>query len=845
MVVERVKTGLNLTAGDRFFVLYGSHTSDHFCTRDLLIQDIEQVLHRYFQESGYERIVFYSGVNKLYFLDSKSRDRCRPQTESSSSPQNQSNQNQLLATSGGPLGKKRRLLRKKSSATTHQRTDQRTAPRLQDIQILSLLETIMQDTSHSSVIIFSNAEDLNSFDNRRELFGRIVQWSQLPPNNPNCCVFISHHDQRTRLQEFFNRVGFTFLANLISEQQSENSQKWNIHRLSSPTGEEIANLQHYFRLIHQKPVDWKSLDKLAVWLSAENQSLNYWYNRFKATSKLSLEQARHQQWLSGNVSTQPALERLQAMTGLHSVKELIRRRISVLKIEQERKKQGIFQGSTRLHLVFKGNPGTGKTTVARLIGEIYRDLGLLRRGHLVETGGRDLVAGYVGQTASQTNGIIDQAIDGVLFIDEAYTLNQDGENGFGQEAINTLLQRMENDRERLAVIVAGYPQQMEAFIHSNPGLERRFPTQVIFEDYTPEELLTIFKQKVSEIQCNLAPELEKELRELLIQHYQNREQNFGNAGFIENLFTAMDEQRSLRVSHQNLDSLQEPFQPEDIPSKYQFSSPDQEECLEELLKELDNLIGLAPVKQMIREIINNQLANQRLKEEGVAIKEDVETRHMIFTGNPGTGKTTIARLVGRIFKALGLLRKGHFLEAGRPDLVAGYVGQTALKTQEKIDQALDGVLFIDEAYALSRSHSGQDFGQEAIDTLVPAMENQRDRFIVILAGYSKEMEQFIATNSGLASRIAYEIHFPDYTAEELITIFLKMCQSNQRICSPTLSGHLKQIFQLAIQQGGNNFGNGRYVRNFYEEMVRKQKNRLIHDNLTGEAMMTFLMEDIP
>jgi AAA+ superfamily predicted ATPase len=193
---------------------------------------------------------------------------------------------------------------------------------------------------------------------------------------------------------------------------------------------------------------------------------------------------------------------------------------------------------------------------------------------------------------------------------------------------------------------------------------------------------------------------------------------------------------------------------------------------------------------------------------------------------------------------MGLLRKGHFQEVNRNNLVAEYIGQTAPKTQKAIDSALDGVLFIDEAYALS-SGGERDFGQEAINTLVPAMENQRERLVVILAGYSQEMKDLISSNSGLQSRISDEIHFPDYNAEELHSIFLNLCQQNGRICPPEVQQHLQQFLQTMYDYRDHNFGNGRDVRNVYEKMVKKQKKRLVRDSLSGEAMMSFAPEDIP
>ena len=881
MTVARVTSGLNLKAGDRFLVLYGTNTSDTFCNSQLLLQDIEQVIHQYLKDQNYQRILFYSGVKKLYFLDAESRERTRIPSSPNQKSTPTENPEKTMQVTPGPLGKKRRLLGKKNegrgvafgqtisdskpiiyapnaappspgNTVTHNsplfKGSTGGASRLQDTQIISYLESVIQDTKQPSAIIFSNAEDLAHFDNRRELFGRFVEWSRLPPNNRNICILIFHHETRSKLQYFCQQIGLTFLANYAENRNQTGSQVFNIVRLAAPNATEIRALQDYFRLKYRKAVNWGDRAQLPIWIAAENRPLNYWYDRFSDCEEISLETAKKHHWLSADVSDRPALERLEAMVGLPGVKSAIQRRMRSLQIQQQRRQQGQISEPLRLHLIFKGNPGTGKTTVARLIGEIYRDLGLLQRGHVIEIGGRDLVAGYVGQTNIQTNEIIDRAMDGVLFIDEAYALSQGGNNDFGQEAIDTLVKRMEDDRDRLAVIVAGYPQEMDEFLNSNPGLRRRLATEIIFEDYTPQELLEIFRQRVNRVQVSLASELENALNNLFTQLYLDRDRSFGNAGLVENLFHQIDERRSVRVISQNLDPLTEPFKPIDLPENYQqIASQGQknQDSIEELLQELDRLTGLYSVKAVIREIVETELANQRLREAGLSVDDEPETRHLLFTGNPGTGKTTVARLLGRIFKALGILRKGQFVEVTRADLVAGYVGQTAQKTTQAIAKALDGVLFIDEAYALSRCDSGKDFGREAIDTLVPIMENNRDSLVVILAGYSREMAQFLQANSGLASRLAYQIKFPDYNGEELHQIFLGFCENAQRICPPEVSQALQKIFMEIYQNRGHNFGNGRDVRNFYEKMVKRQKSRMLREHLTGEAMMTFGLEDIP
>jgi len=850
MAVERVRASVNLEAGDRFIVLYGSNTSDTFCTPELLLHDIEQVLHQHLKSNGYHRVLFFSGEEKLYFLDAKSRDRCLPSQVNQPLGSSQSNQLKVMP---GPLGRKKGLLSQSRTSATNTSTAPTSfapatnRPRMQDISVVPFFETVMTDKFQRSAIVFSNAEDLIFFNNRRELFGRVVKWSRLPPDNQNRCIFVFHLKDRQSLQDFCRTAQFTYLQSLLAGEEVDRS--FNIALLGEPSAEEIERLIHYFRLVQEKTVDWKTLQALTRWLAAEKQCLRNWYACFDVVQAISLVEARKRNWLSGNVAMEPALTRLEKMVGLQSVKTVVKQRIQRLATEKARQQQGLTSEPPRLHLIFKGNPGTGKTTVARLIGEIYRELGLLQRGHLVEVSRQDLVAGYVGQTAIKTDRVIQQALDGVLFIDEAYTLNRES-NDFGQEAIDTLLKRMEDERHRLAVIVAGYPNRMDEFLNSNPGLKRRFSTEVLFEDYSPDELMSIFRERVTRLQGIIASDLESASIDLFTRLYEERDEKFGNAGMVENLHEAMENRRAQRVYEQNLDPIHEPLQLDDLPPEWREISQrgkKDEESLDKLLHELDSLIGLQSVKQEIRRIVNSEIANKRLIAAGHNPASAMKTRHLIFLGNPGTGKTTVARLVGRIFKALGLLKKGIFVEVDRADLVAGYVGQTAPKTKKVVESALDGVLFIDEAYALARSTGGfTDFGREAIDTLVPMMENERNRLVVILAGYTREMNEFIGTNPGIKSRIAWIVEFPDYNGEDLFKIFLGMAQRDRLICPDNVKRRLREVFNKMYASRDRNFGNGRDVRNFYERMVEQQKNRIVRDNLLeGDAMITFAVSDIP
>lgn len=247
------------------------------------------------------------------------------------------------------------------------------------------------------------------------------------------------------------------------------------------------------------------------------------------------------------------------------------------------------------------------------------------------------------------------------------------------------------------------------------------------------------------------------------------------------------------------------------------------EKLEDLQKELDSYIGLASVKQEVRNLINLVTIHQLRKDNGLPVTD--LSLHMVFSGNPGTGKTTIARLMARIYHSLGILSKGQLVEVDRSGLVAGYVGQTALKTGKVIEKALGGVLFIDEAYALN-GRSDNDFGQEAIDTLLKAMEDHRDDLVVIAAGYDGLMDDFVRSNPGLESRFNRFLHFDDYSPDELLAIFRMQCGKGCYELDEDAEEALKQLLERESREHSVSFGNARGVRNIFEKLLVIQANRL-------------------
>ena len=281
----------------------------------------------------------------------------------------------------------------------------------------------------------------------------------------------------------------------------------------------------------------------------------------------------------------------------------------------------------------------------------------------------------------------------------------------------------------------------------------------------------------------------------------------------------------------------------DTPNQPETKEEEKELNLEELMDELNDLTGLDSVKKEINNLTSLVKISKIREEKG--LKTPNISKHMVFTGNPGTGKTTVARLLGNIYRCLGVLSKGQLVEVDRSGLVAGYVGQTAIKTEEAIKQAIGGILFIDEAYSLSEGKGEGDFGQEAIDTLLKAMEDNRDNLVVVVAGYPDLMEGFLASNPGLKSRFNKFINFEDYTSEELISILEGMCEKQEYKISEDVKKYLKEKFDEVLADIPDSFANARTVRNLLEFAITNQAARIVNeDDLNEEKLMTIELDDI-
>lgn len=546
------------------------------------------------------------------------------------------------------------------------------------------------------------------------------------------------------------------------------------------------------------------------------------------------------------------MDELNELVGMNNIKAEIRKIAKQIEFNQIRLERGLASAdSIGLHIVLTGNPGTGKTTIANKLGDIFKAIGLLPTNKVIEADRSSLISSYVGETPKLVNKLCDRAMGGILFIDEAYSLapvsDSGGKDEYANQAIETLLIRMVKDMGKFVVIAAGYTTEMEFFLRANPGLESRFTHKLEIQDYTADELFQIFSSLAKKKNYILPERSAQKTQKAIEFMLQSKTKNFGNAREIRKLFDATCQKMSVRLCNANIDQLNDADLNTILSDDVPYEEPKQLD-VEVILEELNGLVGLDNVKQEIRKLIAYlNIERERSLQTGEKFQGLGE--HFVFTGNPGTGKTTVARMMSKVFHSMGVLGRDHLVECDRSDLVGGYVGQTAIKANNTIDKAMGGILFIDEAYNLVQGGGGNDtFGMEAVDTLLVRLENDRGKFICITAGYQGPMKKFLNSNPGLISRFTRFLHFDDYNGEQMAHIFRQLVKKKGLRLDETADANLTPFFDDIYTNRGDNFANAREVRNVFQASLQRQGNRLMsqlnHPDFNREEFMWLRGEDI-
>ena len=502
--------------------------------------------------------------------------------------------------------------------------------------------------------------------------------------------------------------------------------------------------------------------------------------------------------------------KLQKLIGLSSIKESVRK-IKAYALNNKDSE------ALNLHMCFYGNPGTGKTEVARIIAGILYENKILPSDRVVEVDRSGLVSQYFGATTQKTKNVIESAMGGVLFIDEAYALGNNSDNitDYGREAIDTLVKAMEDYRGKFCVIFAGYKNQMLDMISINPGLRSRIQFELEFPNYSRAELKEIADLMLEKRRYVIG---ETAMQKILdITDIRRHEPNFANAREVRNLLDGIIMCQNLRcvgTEDNELGIIDVNKYIEDSGIKLPTETGSSKILTPE--EELDNLIGLDSVKRMVKKI--KAYAKKNKNEADFNL-------HMCFYGNPGTGKTEVARIISGILYNTGILSEAKLIETDSHGLIGKFVGETAPKTQARISDAMGGVLFIDEAYGLvnSVSSSGNNYGDEAIEVLLKNMEDHRGRFCAILAGYKREMNELLNSNPGLQSRIQFTLEFPDYSRDELGQIALSFLKKKRYDISSDALSLLLDITEY--YRNRENFANARTVRNILDQVIMNQNLR--------------------
>ncbi len=848
---------------DGHYIVTG-YTNDQFCNNALQLSDVKYEIYRYLRrEQGFDAVFFLDSVDMLYCYDQRSFDILRG-VETNEEPILKEVPGNEIIVATGPAGVRRRqreVQQNRQQVTEVQDERNNTTPlHMGRIAIRTgwdQVTRLLRFSKYRCALILSNVDSLiGSFDvQEMAILEELQSYHSL---NHSIVVYLF---RETSISSLVDSVGRSlggssnqwsrFVQNVLLPRIETGSPESNrVISLRTPNAKEITNLLNMMRLRPEGKLNISIGDintvaeSFAASCARQKWGLGNLYTRLeRCISEQPQRQLSYANWreYTGEKNYLSPMERLETLIGLEDIKDRdgnvksigVKTHIRELYEQQSRlaAKSGIVPkrysrfapaANTRrasghmLNIRFKGNPGTGKTTIARLMGMLYYELSLLPQGQLIECSASDLVSQNVGGTARLVRDRVQEAMGGVLFIDEAYSLST---NQHGIEAINQLVNDLSTYEGQFAVILAGYPNEIDSLMRENDGLARRFPNEFILPNYTADEMRQIFlKMAENDPDITIGKELLEVLDNFCEAWVGGSTRGWGNAGEAETLLANMKKRCSARLSIEGNTSGILELQPADIPENLQHCLVPRSQDLNAAFREIDKLIGLANVKKFLRDTSRNILWGTAESAPG----------NYIFSGAPGTGKTTVARKMGEILGLLGVLRRkvNNVVECRAADLLNGSV-----VLSEIVEDARGGVLFIDEAHQLEQDESGHAIIRE----LVPLIEDPQihSDTCFICAGYTAEMKRFLNVDQGLSRRfpVNHRIRFDDYTASELIEILKEMAAERGEITdSDEFRAYLrrsKAALEKYLEHRPANFGNGGFIRDVYlPESIAARTERL-------------------
>ena len=537
------------------------------------------------------------------------------------------------------------------------------------------------------------------------------------------------------------------------------------------------------------------------------------------------------------------LRRLNAMVGLQGIKSTIEGFVARTKLERREAELHPYWTiePSFLHSFFGGRPGTGKTQVARIYGSLLRDAGLLTQGHVITASKADLVASYLGQTQEKTRKVIDRALGGVLFVDEAHTLTDSSSDQYSRDAINELMQAMVQHKGNLAVVFATYTDKRQKLFELDGGLMRRIPTQLEFPDYTDDELATILMRMAASQNFVVAPDVAARAATMVGE--TRHQDSFGNAGAMESSLERARKMRALRLGAQG----EAAGDPTHVPTERHLIDADFAETDQitgghfsvagkiaalppgEATGCLERMVGLAEVKDEILSLVAMSQLNQV---EGHNNSDDAVNLHVFFGGNPGTGKTQTARLYGSLLKDAGVLAGGHVIAVGRGDLQADSQKNANAKVQALVKSALGGVLFIDEAHLLC-GDAGTAPATAAISELMQAMLTHQGELAVVFATYPQYQNALFNLDQGLKRRIGSHLKFPDFTDRELAQVARDVAVARGFTISSQVATAVGE--HVGKHRNAAHYGNAGDINTAFDKAIKRRARRLTQGLAPGAA----------